>query len=320
MNNRNVRYSEITLFVYSIHQSKTNKLMKKLLFLSSLFISGVLSAQAPYPYSQNFDAVTTSGTPATGTLPTGWTTSINTSFKVYGLENFAPHGQSPNNACTTEMNASHSLDTLITPVVGITANTKLGLAYRFVNKAGYPSTGYQLITGDQIKIDAYLGTSWTNVATINVTTNPTATSAYTTYTYNCTNCATLIGFGITSMKIRMDVARATSATSDWYLDVDNFQVADVLTGIFTNTSNPPSISVFPNPSHGNFSVSLKNYQPNNQVEVTVYNFLGQKVKTITAEGAVNNEINVNTTGLEKGMYLVEVKLGSEVAKTKVLID
>jgi hypothetical protein len=291
--------------------------MKKLLFLSSLLVSGLLSAQT-YPYSQNFDAVTTSGTPATGVLPAGW--SATSMFKVYGLENFAPHGQSPSNACTTEMSATHTQDTLTTPVVGITANTKVGLAYRFVNKAGYPSTGYQLTTGDQVTIEAYLGTTWTSVATINATTNPTATSAYTTYTYNCTNCATIIGFGITSMKIRMDVARATSATSDWYLDIDDFQVADVLTGIFTNAPSTASLSVFPNPSHGSFSVALKNFQVGNQVEVTVYNFLGQKVKTITAEGAVNNQINVNTVGLEKGMYLVEVKSGSEVAKTKVQID
>ncbi len=299
--------------------------MKKLLLLSSLFISGLLSAQAPYPYSQNFDGVTTSGSPATGALtPTGWTTGANSAFMVYGMENFAPHGQSPSNACTVEMNSTHTADTLITPSVGITANTKIGLSYRFVNKALYPSTGYQLTTGspgDQINIDAQLGTAWTNVATINASTNPTATSAYTTYTYNCTSCGVLIStFGISSMKIRMDVAGATSATSDWYLDIDDFQVADVLTGIFANAPSTASLSVFPNPSHGSFSIALKNFQLGNQVEVTVYNFLGQKVKSITAESAVNNQINVNTAGLEQGMYLVEVKSGSEVAKTKVQID
>ena len=294
--------------------------MKKLLLLSSLLVSGLLSAQAPYPYSQNFDAVTTSGSPAMGALPAGWAGGANTAFMVYGLENFAPHGQSPANACTVEMNSTHTADTLITPTVGITANTKIGLSYRFVNKAGYPATGYQLINGDQINIDAQLGTAWTNVAAINYTTNPTATNAYTTYTYNCTSCAAIIGFGITSMKIRMDIARATSASSDWYLDIDDFQVADVLTGIFANAPSTASLSVFPNPSHGSFSVALKNFQANGQVEVTIYNFLGQKVKTITAEGAVNNQINVNTAGLEQGMYLVEVKSGSEVAKTKVQID
>jgi hypothetical protein len=287
--------------------------MKKLLLLSSLFISGLLSAQT-YPLVEHFDAVTTTGTPATGPLPTGWTTT--SGFKVYGLENFAPHGQSPSNACTTEMSATHTKDTLYTPIIGpIDANTKVSISYRFVNKAGYPSNGYQLTAGDQITIDVYLLGSWQPaVTTINYTTNPTATSSYTTFTYTSSFFASLAG---QNMQIRMDIARANG---DWYLDIDDFQAADVLTGITTNAPSTASLSVFPNPSHGSFSVALKNFQANGQVEVTVYNFLGQKVKTITAEAAVNNQINVNTAGLEKGMYLVEVKSGSEVAKTKVQID
>jgi len=286
--------------------------MKKILLLSSLLICGLLKAQ--YPLMENFDAVSTTGTPATGALPTGWTTSGG--FMVYGLENFAPHGASPVNACSVEMNSSNTQDTLYTPMIGpITGNTKISIAYRFVNKAGYPANGYALTSGDQITIDAYVAGSWQNaVTTINYTTNPGATNSYTTYTYTNSLFSLLAG---QSIQLRIDVARAAG---DWYLDIDDFQAADVLTGISTNETKTPSLSVFPNPSHGNFSVALKNYQANNQVEVTVYNFLGQKVKTITAEGAVNNQINVNTTGLEKGMYLVEVKSGSEVAKTKIQID
>ena len=291
--------------------------MKKLVFISSLFISGLLSAQT-YPLHENFDAVSTSGSPATGVLPSGWTGGTGTAFKVYGIENLSPHGNSPNNACSVEMTSSHTADTLITPLIGpITANTKVSIAYRFVNKASYPSTGYQLTTNDEVKIDAYLAGAWNNVATISLSTNPTATNAYTTYTYNCTSCGTLVGFGFTTLKIRMDVARAAG---DWYLDVDDFQVGDVLAGIAENAANTPALSVFPNPNNGNFTVLLKNYQANKEVEVNIFNYLGQKVKTVTAEGNVNNQISVNTLGLEKGMYLVEVKSGSEVAKTKIQID
>jgi len=228
------------------------------------------------------------------------------------------HGDSPLNACTTEMNSSHTKDTLITPMIGpITANTKIGLNYRFVNKVGYPSTGYQLITGDQITVEAYALGSWHSLLTINTTTNPAPLNSYTTYTYTSSLISAIAG---QTIQLRMDIARATSATSDWYLDIDDFQVGDVLTGIFSNPSVSPSLAVFPNPSHGSFSVALKNYQANNQVEVTVFNFLGQKVKTVTSESAVDNQINVNTTGLEKGMYLVQVKSGNDVATTKVQID
>lgn len=280
----------------------------------------MLKAQAPI-INENFDEITTSGSPATGALPSGWTTGANSAFKVYGIENLHPHGDSPNNACSVEMNSSHTADTLIMPAISpIDANTKMSLAYRFVNKASYPNTGYQLVSGDQISIDAYIGTSWTNVATINSTTNPTPLNTYTTYTYACSACGSLAGFGITSIKIRMDVARATSATSDWYLDIDNVIVGDNIAGIEYNALNPPALLVYPNPNNGNFTVWLKNYQANNPVEVSVYNYLGQKVKTVSAEGAVNNQVNVSSLGLDKGMYLVEVKSGTEVAKSKIQID
>ena len=290
--------------------------MKKLLFISSLFVSGLLSAQV-YPLNESFDAVPTTGSPATGALPSGWTST--SGFKVYGMENFAPHGYSPSNACSTEMSASHTKDTLYTPVIGpITANTKVSISYRFVDKAGYPSTGTTLGTGDQVTIDANIANTWQNaVTTINATTNPTPLNSYTTYTYTSTNFATLVSLGFTSIQLRIDVARANG---DWYLDIDNFIAADNITGIATNGSVQSSLSVFPNPSKGNFTVSLKNYQPNNAIEINLYNVIGQKVKTVNAEGAVNSQININTAGLEKGMYIVEVKSGSEVAKTKVQID
>ena len=289
--------------------------MKKLLFISSLFVSGLLSAQTPvYPLNEDFDAVSTIGSPATGALPTGW--SSTSGFKVYGVENLQPHGYSVPNACSSEMSALHAQDTLLTPLIGpITANTKVSLSYRFVNKAGYPATGTTLGAGDKVTIDANIGGNWSNaVATIDNTTNPSPLSTYTTYTYTNIAFSFLAGQNI---QLRIDVARANG---DWYLDIDNFIVADNITGIATNIANAPSLSVYPNPSKGNFTVSLKNYQANNQIEVNVYNFIGQKVKTISAEGAVNSQINISTLGLEKGMYIVEVKSGSEVAKTKIQID
>ncbi len=287
--------------------------MKKLLFISSLFISGLLSAQV-YPLNESFEGVSTTGSPATGALPSGWTTT--SGFKVYGLENFQPHGYSIPNACSTEMSASHAQDTLLTPLIGpITANTKVSLSYRFVNKAGYPSTGTTLAAGDKVTIDANIGGTWQNaVATIDNTTNPSPLSTYTTYTYTNIAFSFLAGQNI---QLRIDVARANG---DWYLDIDNFIVADNITGIEANAVNVASLSVYPNPSKGNIIVSLKNYQANNPIEVNVYNFIGQKVKTISAEGAVNSQININTLGLEKGMYVIEVKSGSEVAKTKIQID
>ncbi|MGZ3861590.1 MAG: T9SS type A sorting domain-containing protein [Bacteroidia bacterium] len=292
--------------------------MKKLILSISMLVGGLLNAQT-YPLIENFDGVATSGSPATGALPSGWTAGVGSTFKVYGLENLAPHGQSPSNACAVEMTSTHTTDTLFTPDIGpITANLKVSISYRFMNKSGYPATGYQLVTGDKVTIDAYLGNSWTTLLTLDATTNPTPLSSYTTYTYNCTSCNLLIFGGITTIKVRMVVDGA--GTGDWYLDVDDFKVADNIVGIENHESNPIGLSTYPNPAHNNFTVSLKNYTGTNPVELKLFNNMGQLVKTVDTKNVLNNQFNINTTDLARGMYIVEVKSGNEVSKTKVVIE
>jgi hypothetical protein len=291
--------------------------MKKLILLSSMLISGLVSAQT-YPFSENFDAVTVSGTPQNGPLPTGWTTGAGSQFKVYGLENFQPHGRTITNACSVEMSASHAFDTLITPAIGpISANTQLTLYYRFVNKSGYPTTGTTLSANDKVTIDAFVGsTPYPAVATINSTSNPTPNTAYTAYTY--TN--SLFAFaGTNPVKLRMDVAWGAG---DWYLDIDDVSIKDIGSayGVKYNVFNPPALVALPNPSEGNFAVWLKNYQATNTVELKLYNNMGQLVKTIKPDNVINNQFNVNTTDLAKGVYMVEVISGNEISNTQVIVE
>ncbi len=282
--------------------------MKKLLFLSSLLVSGLLSAQTPL-LDENFNSVTTSGNPLTGALPSGWSTT--SGFKVY-----ANHGTFNSNACSSEMKSTHTQDTLVTPSIGpISATSKISLQYRFVNAALYPTQGTTLGAGDKVTIDANIFGMWSNnIASIDNSVNPAPLTTWTTYTFTSPIFSSIAG---QSIKLRLDVARASG---DWYLDIDNVKVGDDITGIEYNALTPPVLLVFPNPSNGNFNVWMKNYQANKEVEVSVFNLLGQKVKSVTAEGAVNNQISVITAGLEKGMYMVEVKSGNEVAKTKIQID
>lgn len=282
--------------------------MKKLLLVASFAVSGLLSAQT-YPFNENFDAMTSGAAPTNG-----WTRGANSNFLV-----MSGHGHSLPNACSAEMKSSHAADTLITPPIGpITANTKVSISYRFVNAAGYPSTGATLASGDRVQVDAYVGTGWqNNIASFDNTTNPTPMTTWTTYTYDCTSCGLAVGFGLTTIKLRMDVARASG---DWYLDIDDVLVADNIAGISYSALTPPALLVFPNPSNGNFSVWLKNYQSGANIEVSVYNLMGQKVKTVSETNAVNNRVNVSSTGLEKGIYMVEVKSGTEIAKTKINIE
>ena len=246
----------------------------------------------------------------TGVAPTGgWTTTS-------GFQVMANHGYSLPNACSTNMSATHTMDTLYTPLIGpITAQTKLSLAYRFVDKALYPSQGTQLGTGDKVTIDANVAGSWNNgVQTIDVTTNPAPLTTWTTYTYTNPAFSILAGQNI---HLRIDVAHGTG---DWYLDIDNFIVADIITGISTNVMATTALTVSPNPAHGNFTVSIKSYNANEPLSLKLYNQMGQLVKTIKPDNILNNQFNVSTTDLAKGLYIVEVKSGNEISKTKVIVE
>jgi hypothetical protein len=293
--------------------------MKKLLLLASVLTIGLQSAKAQYPLQEGFDGVSTTGSPQTGPLPAGWTTGAGSTFMVYGLENLQAHGWSVPNACSVEMSATHTKDTLVTPTINpITANTKLSIDYRFVDKTNYPSTGTTLGTGDKVLIDAYLGGSWQNaIATIDNTTHTTAMNTYTTYTYNCTSCGTLVGLGLTSIKIRMDVERANG---NWYLDIDNFIVADVITGISYNAFNTPSLAVAPNPASDNFWIWIRDYKGTEPVQVRMFNQMGQLVKQTMASPQYINQVNVDTKDLARGVYMVEVSHKDGVSSTKVVIE
>ena len=289
--------------------------MKKILLLSSIFLSGLVSAQtANMPYSENFDGT------SVGSIPSGW---VGDKFMVMANN----HGVSGTQAISTEMNASNMADTLTTPLIGpLTATSVVSLQYRIAENVAviYPQQTATLVTGDQIivqaSIPALAPNVWSTVTTLNTTSNPALVSSlsFTTFSYNTSSSSfPLTGYFV---QLRIIVNRGATSASDYFLDIDNFMVGNAPAGIKTNAANAPSLSIFPNPSNGNFTISLKNYQSSKQVDIAVYNLLGQKVKTLNAEGTVNNSINVNSLGLEKGLYMVEVRSGSEVANSKIQID
>jgi len=280
--------------------------MKKLLLSVTLLMSGIFVANAQnLLLYEDFDATTV------GSLPAGWTSSGG--FQVYG----APHGWSAPNACSVNMNASNTQDTLLMPTIGpINANSKISLTYRFVDAALYPSTGTQLQSGDKVTIDAYLAGNWNNsVATIDLTTNPTPMTTWTTYTYTNSLFSIIAGQNI---QLRLDAARANG---DWFLDIDNIIIADIVTGITYNGINAPAISVAPNPSSGSFWLWIKDYRGVEPVQVSLYNNVGQLVKTVTTSDAqYNNQFKISTEGLARGVYMVEVNSGNDVSKTKIVIE
>ena len=80
-----------------------------------------------------------------------------------------------------------------------------------------------------------------------------------------------------------------------------------------------SISMIPNPSNGNVTLTISGVD--NSVNITVYNVIGQTVKTFASTDVANvfNK-NLDLNGLSNGTYLVKIQSGNKVATKKLVIS
>ena len=106
---------------------------------------------------------------------------------------------------------------------------------------------------------------------------------------------------------------------------NNFYLDDIMIGeeasLMVNQANFQSrISVFPNPVKGNTMIILDNIA-DKQVEVTLINILGSEVKKLFSGVVVSKyqEISTDLTGLEKGIYFVNVVSNGDIVITEKLI-
>ena len=74
-------------------------------------------------------------------------------------------------------------------------------------------------------------------------------------------------------------------------------------------------SIFPNPTSGNFLVKTKTYL----TQVNVYTQTGTFVKTINVEDNSEN-VELNISGLQTGVYLIELKNDTDKSWKKVIVN
>ncbi|MBS1772305.1 MAG: zinc-dependent metalloprotease [Bacteroidetes bacterium] len=86
-----------------------------------------------------------------------------------------------------------------------------------------------------------------------------------------------------------------------------------------NISNENTIEVYPNPSNGIISVDLT--QNINAVQsITVTNILGQTVKEIPASAIQTKTVQIDLSGLNKGIYTVQCKFEGATINKKIVLQ
>ncbi|MBC8884338.1 T9SS type A sorting domain-containing protein [Flavobacterium piscinae] len=118
----------------------------------------------------------------------------------------------------------------------------------------------------------------------------------------------------------IDLAWARSSTASFTLANHNPSNRDVLVDTPLNLLGVEDFSleaskVFPNPSQGNFTIQTKTFLN----EVNIYTQTGVFVKSIEVEN--NNEnVDFNITGLQTGIYLIELINDTQKSWKKIIVN
>ena len=96
-------------------------------------------------------------------------------------------------------------------------------------------------------------------------------------------------------------------------------IIDCATGVKENTFLSSAVNLFPNPSNGNFNV-ITTFATSQNIEITVYNMLGQNVYSNKIDNATQNVYEVDLSKRASGFYLVEIKSGSEKVVKRMMVS
>lgn len=78
------------------------------------------------------------------------------------------------------------------------------------------------------------------------------------------------------------------------------------------------VYIFPNPGNGLFFINL-NYEDTDDLNVKVYYILGEKVLNYSFTN-IRNQISLDLTNQESGIYFIKIKTGSTLITKKIAIQ
>jgi hypothetical protein len=253
-----------------------------------------------FPYTEGFDGV------AAGALPCGVVvTDVNADAKTWAVVADAT-GSAPNAMRYTYNSAAAANDWFFTPALSLQANSRYQLQFKYrAGLATFPE-GLEVKYGTAATPAGQTTTLYTNAAINNTTYSTVGTGPVAVITPT-TAGTYYIGF------------HSTSIADQFYLYVDDILVTQT---VITSTKSPEldrAISVYPNPSHGVFSLDVHGITAKSPaMQVSVSNLLGQLVHTATVKNESNNQLNLSK--LAPGIYTLKVQNGDDFMLRKLVID
>ena len=111
-----------------------------------------------------------------------------------------------------------------------------------------------------------------------------------------------------------DAATSTACESE-LAQLEGFQV-----NVAAAVANDESISIFPNPNSGEFSINLNRISGNTTIELKINNSVGQVVYETEIDVNSNHSEPVSLKGLDKGVYFLNVSNGSEKTTHRIVVQ
>ncbi|TGE09848.1 T9SS type A sorting domain-containing protein [Hymenobacter fodinae] len=106
----------------------------------------------------------------------------------------------------------------------------------------------------------------------------------------------------------------------WGWAIDNLAIQSVVTGVKEDVK-AAGLTVYPNPSTGQFTVSANFAQPVKGLQVVVRNMLGQEVlRRDVPNGTRQVAVPVDLSGYAAGIYQISLGAGSEMVSRKVMVQ
>ena len=105
------------------------------------------------------------------------------------------------------------------------------------------------------------------------------------------------------------------------VEITDFEVVSVVSNESKEITNPGySMRVFPNPMSISTTVEIYNQFPEDQIDLTIYNMMGQKVVNLVSERqeAGYHKVEWDASGLSSGFYYYRITAGEFVDVKKMI--